>query len=200
MSTKLYVSNLSQSATVASVRELFGACGDVIEVQFAAERASRDAHSAAYVTMATSKAADKALKDLHGKLHRDRVLVINSFSGDTGGSSDSGSRSSRKAAPDEAKVLMTQQYRDRNGMTYELSCSGKLLTLRFVFPLDDTHDWQVEARLVPGPTSAVIVTAMTREKALLALVEASTATGSDLADSGLDWEGVTKALRAVRAI
>jgi hypothetical protein len=199
MSSKLYVSNLGQAATLASMRQLFGTCGDVLDVAFAPERGSRGLPSAAYVTMATSVAADKALKDLHGRLHGDRVLTISRLSDDTAPSPGAGGRN-RRPPPDEAKVTMTQQYRDRRGLTYELSSSGKLLTLRFVFPVDDAHDWQVEALITPGSTTAVTASAMTREQAFRALIDACGASGAELADTALDWEGVGKALRAVRAL
>jgi len=57
MCSKLFVSNLSQAATLADLRELFGRCGEVLEVDFAAERSSRSSPSAAMVTMATAAAA-----------------------------------------------------------------------------------------------------------------------------------------------
>lgn len=198
--SKLYVSNLSQAATLASMRELFGTCGDVVEVEFAAERNSRSAPSAAYVTMATSLAADRALKDLHGRLHGDRVLMVSRVAGGGGSSLDPPVRPARGAPVAEARVAMTQQYRDRHGLTYELSCAGKLLTLRFVFPVDDAHGWQVEARILPGASSAVTANAMTREQAFLALIDAWSQAGSDPAAAELDWEGVASALRAVRAL
>jgi hypothetical protein len=196
--SKLYVSNLSQAATLSSMRELFGTCGDVLKVEFAAERGSPRLPSAAYVTMASPLAADRAVTDLHGRLHCDRVLVISRMLGETTTFSDH-SRPARRA-PAVARVAMTQQYRDRHASTYELSCSGKLLTLRFVFPLDDAHGWHVEARMVPGPAVAVTAGAMTREQAFRALVGAWTAADSEETPSDLDWEEVAVVLRAVRAL
>jgi hypothetical protein len=198
MPCKLYVSNLSQAATLNGMRELFGTCGDVLDVEFAAERGSRSPRSAAYVTMATSRAADRAVHDLHGRLHGDRVLMISRLPGHDAPAPDAG-RAARRAVT-EVPVAVTQQYRDRRGLTYELTCSGKLLTLRFIFPVDDADDWQVEARLLPGPPSAVTAGAVTRERAFRALIEAWGSSGNQLADSELDWEAVGAVLRAVKAL
>lgn len=196
---KLYVSNLSQAATLSSVRELFSTCGGVLEVEFAAERGPRGP-SAAFVTMASFQDADRALNKLHGRLHADRVLVISRVSGDSAPARDPSGRTARNAAATEARVAMTQQYRDRRGLTYELSCSGKLLTLRFVFPVDDTDGWQVEARMLPGPPAAVTASGMTRERAFRELIDAWSASGGQLtAPLEVDWEGVAAALLAVRA-
>ncbi|HVY30932.1 MAG TPA: RNA-binding protein [Polyangiaceae bacterium] len=196
MPSKLYVSNLSQAATLGSMRELFGACGDVLEVEFAAERGARSYPSAAFITMATSLGAERALSALHGRLHGDRVLVISRVSGEPAALPET-VRPARPPA-NQPRVAITQQYRDRRGLTYELSCSGKLLTLRFIFPLDDAQAWQVEARTLPGPPSAVTASAMTREQALLALIDASV--GGPLGAAELDWAEVAAVLRSVRAL
>lgn len=197
MPSKLYVSNLSQSATLSSMRQLFGTCGEVLEVEFAAERSPRGP-SAAYVTMANSTGADRAVTSLHGRLHGDRTLMISRLAG--GGSASPPGQATRSAATKERPgVAVTQQYRDRLALTYELSCSGKLLTLRFVLPPDDAHDWRIEARIMPGPSSPVTVEAMTREQAFRALVVACDAHDPPQ-DWQLDWEGVATALRAVRGL
>lgn len=200
MPSKLFVSNLSRAASLASMRRLFATCGEVLDVEFAAERVSSGSPSAAYVTMATAVGADKALNDLHGRLHEDRLLTVSRAPESAGASLNAARRGAGAAATDGAKVAMTQQYRDRHALTYELSCSGKLLTLRFIFPVDDAHDWQVEAQIQPGSTSAVTASAMTRERAFAALVGACGLSSCQLADPGFDWDGVAKALRAVRAL
>jgi hypothetical protein len=197
MPSKLYVSNLSQAATLSSMRELFGTCGEVLEVEFAAERGPRGP-SAAYVTMATSTGAERALSSLHGRLHGDRTLMISRLSGEGASASPPGGKRSA-ATKERAAVAMTQQYRDRLALTYELSCSGRLLTLRFVLPPDDAHDWRIEARIMPGSSSPLTAEAMTREQAFRALVVAGDAHDNP-ADWQLDWEGVAAALRAVRGL
>jgi hypothetical protein len=196
--SKLYVSNLSRAATLSSVRELFRTCGEVLEVEFAAERGPRGP-SAAYVTMATSSDAERALKALHGRLHGDRTLMISRLSGEGASASPSAQATRGAATKERASVVVTQQYRDRLALTYELSCSGKLLTLRFVLPPDDAHDWRIEARVMPGSSAPMTAEAMTREQAFRALIAARD--GHEHAeDWQLDWGGVAAALRAVRGL
>jgi hypothetical protein len=197
--SKLYVSNLSQAATLAGMRELFGTCGDVLEIEFAAERNARSFPSAAYITMATSAAADRAVEGLHGRLYADRVLVVSRCSEEPAPAIDVGGQSGRRSTAVSKAVVMTQQYRDRHGLTYELSCSEKRLTLRFLFPGDDGQDWQIEANLLPGAPSPVTASGATRARAFEAL--ASTwGTAEQGQASELDWEAIATAMRAVRAL
>jgi hypothetical protein len=198
MPSKLYVSNLSQAATLSSMRELFSTCGEVLEVEFAAERGPRGP-SAAYVTMATSTGAERALNALHGRIHVDRTLMISRLSGEGVSASPPGHAKGSSAAKERAAVTMTQQYRDRLALTYELTCSGRLLTLRFVFPPDDAHDWRIEARVIPGSSAPLTAGAMTREQAFRALIAAGDA-HTQPEEWRLDWEGVAAALRAVRGL
>lgn len=195
--SRLYVSNLSKVATLTSLREVFASCGEVLDVEFAAERGARERPAAAYVTMATSAAADKCAQDLQGRLHCDRLLMVTRMFDQP----ERAQGSTRRAppAPKEGAVTMTLQYRDRRALTYELSCAPGLLTLRFLFPPDDAQDWQVEGRLAPGSQLAVTASAPTRERAFRALVDAwpSADSGGAVAP---DWERVAAALLAVRAL
>ena len=100
----------------------------------------------------------------------------------------------------DGSVTLTQQYRDRHGLTCELGCSGRLLTLRFLFPLVDADNWRLDAWFVPGPRSPTEASGMTREQAFLALTEAWNDAAGANAPSRRDWEGVAVALRAVRAL
>jgi len=81
-------------------------------------------------------------------------------------------------------------------MTYELSCSGRRLILRFVLPKAEPQGWQLEARLEQHlpPT---VVSGATRELALRALMDTWAA---DSSLSAPDWEGVATALLAVRGL
>lgn len=191
------MSNLSQSATIVSLRELFASCGDVLDVEFAAARGASDRPSAAYITMGTPRGAEKAAHDLQGRMHGDRLLMVTRIFGDPDRARSVSD--ARPSATDPATVTLTQQYRDRHALTYELSCAGGLLTLRFLFPPDDAHDWQVEARVVPGSQVAVTASAPTRERAFRALAEAWSNAPSE-PGPGPDWEKVAAALRAVRAM
>ena len=53
-----------------------------------------------------------------------------------------------KSRPKEpVTVRITQQFRERNSMTYELDCSGVPLVLRVFFPVADSEScWRIEAR------------------------------------------------------
>lgn len=200
MSRRLFVSNLSPEATLASLRALFGRCGEVIEVEFAAERDSHRPPSAAMVTMATAAAAEKALRDLHGRLHCDRVLMIGA-GGDAPDRSSQGSERYRaRAAAPEVKARLTQQYRGRHGLTYELDCSGKRLTLLFLFPTDDTRVWQLEARMEPQSTAVATGSAPTREQAFRVMVDDWASVARSPSPPEPDWEQVAVALRAVKAL
>ncbi len=196
MHGRLYVSNISQAATLASLRQLFATCGDVLDVEFAAERGARSPTTAAYVTMALAAGADKAVSALHGRLHCDRVLQISRAADDPDRARAEAAPRAR-AAKSEVSVAITQQYRDRLGMTYELNCSGKLLVLRFIFPATDGDDWQVQAQVQPAP--AVNASGATRERALDAL-SAAWAEGVSTDTPEIDWPAITPVMRAVRAI
>lgn len=200
MSSRLYVSNLSQAATLASLRALFGRCGEVLEVEFAAERGSHRPPSAAMVTMATAAAAEKALQDLHGRLHCDRVLMIGPGGGAPDRSWQEPERNRARAGAPEVKAKLTQQYRDRHGLTYELDCSGKRLTLRVLFPTEDTRVWQLEARMDAQPTAVATGAAPTREQAFRVMVDDWASVAHSLSPAELDWEQVALALRAVKAL
>jgi len=95
---------------------------------------------------------------------------------------------------------MTQQYRDRRGLTYEFGCRGARLTLRFIFPAGDQQDWQIEAGVVPGARPPLTAAGMTRELALRALIGAWREACARQAASELDWDAIEVALRAVRAL
>jgi len=201
MQTRLFVTNLSATATPASVRQLFGSCGEVLDVQFLSER-SRVA-STAYVTMATPASAALAVGKLHGRLLHDRSLMVSLVLGE-----DNHTRAPRKAAVvAPITVTVSQQYRDRHGMIYELSCppgesgaaAAHRLTLRFLFPTDDAQPWRVQAHAGQSEASTIEGTGMTRELALQAVTRAweEDQTGNVPA---VCWTEVAAALKAVRAI
>jgi hypothetical protein len=200
MSSRLYVSNLSQTVTLANLRALFSNCGNVLEVEFAAERNSRSGVSAALVTMGTAAEAEKALHDLQGRVHCDRLLMITPFAGDPGRSPTAPGRAAKASAATEANVTLRQQYRDRHGMTYELDCSGKRLTLRFIFPTDDASGWQVEARIEPESGAVATGSALTREQAFRAMIGDWDNVAGRSSTPQVDWEQVASVLRAVKAL
>lgn len=189
MTSKLYVTNMSELATLASVRQFFNACGEVVDVEFLAERSSRPA-SAAYVTMATGASAARAVERLDGAvLHGRRVLVSAAP-----GSSDL--QRSGKAKPAVAPgVRIVQQYRDRHGMFYELDSESVRLTLKFVFPEHEGDAWRVQAAVAGEQLGGIEASAHSREQAFTALSHLSSATLADV-----QWLEVATALRSVRAM
>lgn len=190
--TKLYVSNLSRLATSSSVRQHFGACGVVLEVEMLAERASTTP-SAAYVTMATPAGAALAVDTLHGRLLHDRSLMVSLVLGEP----ESRSKAAAAAAAKSTGVAVRQQYRDRHGMTYELDWLGQRLTFHFLFPTDD-HVCRVQARTGAG-VDMVEAAAATRELALNAVAQACQAR-PDFSAGNVPWEEVAHALKSVRAV
>ncbi len=98
-------------------------------------------------------------------------------------------------------IAITQQYRERHNMTYELHCSGEALVLRVFFPLETAPaEWRIEARGKHGAEAVVLErSAATREQAFQAICAAwpSSLSGSK---GSYDWDGVTQVLRSVRAL
>jgi hypothetical protein len=97
-------------------------------------------------------------------------------------------------------VFITMQYRTKRGMTYELA-SGQAQLALHIFPGPDDAtpgDWHVEARLGndPGP-SLVDGRGASAADALAEVIRAAAETP---ALARVDWDGVTRELRAVRGI
>lgn len=193
MPTKLYVTNLSRSATLTSLRQFFGACGEVVEVEFLAERDSRPT-STAYVTMASPAAAALAVNKLHSRLLHDRSVMVSLAPGATGTE-----REGRAKAPAPPGVRMAQQYRDRHAMFYELDCSGLQLKLRFVFPEQQDQAWCVQAIADRDEASVVEASAPTRALAFEAVVKACELLAAP-PWLPVRWPEVTEVLKTVRAI
>src|SRR5258708_6139402 len=129
---RLYVGNLSPSATAETLRAWFGNCGTVSEVQMVVERRDMRSPPSAFVTMSTGAAAELAVRRVNGRLLDGRAMLVtvavDGWRGDA--------EERRKTAKDQARVAIaiTQQYRERNNMTYELDCAGQTLILRVFFP------------------------------------------------------------------
>lgn len=195
--SKLYVTNLAQSASLASVRQCFAACGEVVGVEMVPERGAARATSAAYVTMATQAAAERAADSLHGTVLLGRSLMISVA---TQPESHGRKRDSAKNEDPDAGTKIAQQYRERQSMTYELACGRARLTLRIFFPEEQQPSrWRVEARTNRGD-AVVEATESSRELALLAVADAWRALPLTSQALELDWQAVVAALKAVRAI
>ncbi len=120
--------------------------------------------------------------------------------------SERGERS-EKSERSEAKTTalrITNQFRSKGGMAYDLKCEGVRLTLH-ISPKtgsDDPGEWRVEAR--GGRATEEAVTIMewgaTRTEALQAVAKSW---AGELATDGLrvfDWEAIAAVLTSVRAL
>jgi RNA recognition motif-containing protein len=76
MSKKLYVGNLPYSVTEATLREMFGAVGEVASVSIITDRETGRAKGFAFVEMASDDAAQKAISQLNGKAIEDRTIAV----------------------------------------------------------------------------------------------------------------------------
>jgi len=126
-------------------------------------------------------------------------------------------RESATLAPSEALVRLsmaektedtttrvTNQFRNREVMVYDVASEGAQLTIS-IAPcannLDGTGEWRAEAYARQAPERPTLAeTGATRSDALSAVARAWTAKDRAFGFPSLDWEGITRALRAVRAI
>ena len=77
MSTRLYVGNLNFNTTADTIREEFGAHGDVTDVHVVMDRETGRPRGFAFVTMGTPQEAQKAIAELNGKMVDGRPLRVN---------------------------------------------------------------------------------------------------------------------------
>lgn len=190
--TSVYVTNLSASATMAAVRQLFDRAGSVLKVELGVERRTGNAPRSACVVMASPQEADLAIRQYDGRLFHDRNVYLSLTS--------EGYEGVPQPKPTAKPVSVTQQYRERQGMAYELDCAGARLTLRFAFSDDAGGPRRVEAMTDGGELDIVHASGTTRELALAALAETWRLLPRDPAVPPIDWAEVTAALRSVRAI
>jgi RNA recognition motif-containing protein len=189
MMSRLYVTNLAQSASLASLRQRFAACGEVVGVEILPERGAYQSTSSAYVSMSTQAAAERAATSLHGTVLHGRALVISHAPEPEARGRKR--ESTKEEEPTAARI--TQQYRERLAMIYDLSCHGSPLTVRMCFPEAETPSiWRVEARSGQGE-AVVSATGASRELALRAVAES-------WSTPELDWVAIAGALKTVRAI
>ena len=77
MNTKLYVGNLPYSVTEAELRTLFAEAGEVTSVAVITDRETGRPRGFAFVEMADTAAAQKAITLISGKTLGDRQLTVN---------------------------------------------------------------------------------------------------------------------------
>ncbi|HXK19496.1 MAG TPA: RNA-binding protein [Polyangiaceae bacterium] len=200
MENRLYITNLSEVASLSSIRRCFSACGDVAEVQFAAERNAQQGPPAAYVTMMTAAAAEQALRRLNGTLLDGRLLVVTLMPERLTGA-DRREEKKAEARANAAIIAVTQQYRERHNMTYELDCPVGRLTLKVFFPPDPARpEWRIEARSNQSAELSVDKSATTRELALKEVAAAWQVLAADSGAPSFDWQAVARAMQAVRGV
>lgn len=105
-----------------------------------------------------------------------------------------------KDAKPKLTTRITQQFRERHNMTYELDCDGIAIVIR-MFPPDDvkTSEWRFEARASASPEgSGVTATARTAREALDRLAKQCVEQPGAL--SQVDWRALLVALESVRAL
>jgi len=108
-------------------------------------------------------------------------------------------------AKDSSKspVRITNQFRKGHAMVYDLSCEDVRLTIE-VTPMEGSSgqdEWNVGAHARQAPEKPTIdERGSTRREALSAVVSAWRAKRGTFGFPALDWEAVTQALLAVRAI
>lgn len=76
MSKKLYVGNLSYSVTTSILEELFASAGEVTSVNVITDRMTGRSRGFAFVEMAESAGAQKAIAELNGRDVEGRALKV----------------------------------------------------------------------------------------------------------------------------
>ncbi len=77
MGNRLYIGNLSFSATAEEVRSAFQPHGSVTDVRLVMDRATGRSRGFAFVTMGTDEEAERAMKKMDGALLGGRPLRVN---------------------------------------------------------------------------------------------------------------------------
>lgn len=128
-----------------------------------------------------------------------------SYAGDRRGRSraDKDPNSLREPATEGVRpVRVTLQFRERHNMTYELDCAGIPLVLRIFFAVGDGPAAYVRAEARAGRVngfSDASATGPSRAQALESIAQRWRETAA-VAVSSIDWDGVKRAMTAVRAI
>lgn len=77
MAKKLYVGNLSYTATEDDLKEVFGKIGEVLSAKIITDSATGRSKGFGFVEMASDEDADKAISSLNGTTLMDRALTVN---------------------------------------------------------------------------------------------------------------------------
>jgi len=77
MNSKVYVGNLSFTATEDELRELFGPYGSIKSVNIITDKYTGRSRGFAFVELESEEEANKASSELNGKPFKERDLVVN---------------------------------------------------------------------------------------------------------------------------
>jgi hypothetical protein len=109
-----------------------------------------------------------------------------------------------KPEPDEDAVRITQQFRARDAMVYDLRGRAGRLTLRVTGQGGDDGpptEWRIEASTSTSPDAVVVAeVGVTRAEALRALGHSWNERRLENNLPSFDWGAVAQAMAAVRAI
>ncbi len=107
------------------------------------------------------------------------------------------------AEKEKNPVRITNQFRSRTGFVYDLTCESVRLTVD-IMPRsnqDDEGDFRVEAKSNAAPDAEPIFAwGRTKSDALREVATQWVAKGEGAGLPVLDWDAVTSALTAVRAV
>jgi hypothetical protein len=98
------------------------------------------------------------------------------------------------------RVRITDQFRDKQGMVYELNCQGVKMSISMINSNQDAA-WEAEAtaKVLPAPIVARGI-GPSRDEAFRVLRDAWGAHRDASTCPMLDWEAIREALTAVRAL
>ena len=106
--------------------------------------------------------------------------------------------------PDERAIRITQQFRSRDAMVYDLRSSAGRLTLRFTGRGGDVGPptvWRIEASTSTSPDTAIVAEeGGTRADALRSVGVAWNEKRLAQGLPSFDWEAIARTLAAVRAV
>lgn len=95
MGKKLYVGNMSYTASENDLNQLFGQFGEVASARIITDRDSGRSKGFGFVEMGTDDGAAQAIEQLHGKEFMGRNLVVSEARDTGGGGGGGGGRGGR---------------------------------------------------------------------------------------------------------
>lgn len=200
MGNKLHVANLPYAPSALALRAHFSACGDVADVQIVPDRHAGRGRGSAVVRMSSAAGAERALSELNGAAFAGQLLLVEAAPDDDGDRRRAGNRKQEQTDDDRPGARITQQYRERANLTYELDCSGATLVIRMCFP-STTGQWRIvvhASRDADTPSTAAV--AASRMEAFRSVVRACREGVGVAGLERVDWDAVEQVMVKVRAL